>query len=127
MTFHSKESVIKSENNTKPELVEKWKCSDNFVCCCKDGCDRSDSITSIVFLEQSDFYTQMDHVIAYIYQQVFLSIFHLLFCSGDYSVFWCLETKILKKKSSFQTHLYRIADLKLKYSVTESSDKYNRK
>lgn len=37
-------------------------------------------MTSVVFLEQTDFYTQMDHVIAYIYQQVLLNIFHLLFC-----------------------------------------------
>lgn len=41
VTFHSKESVIKTKNNTKPELVEKWKSSDNLVCGCQDGCDRS--------------------------------------------------------------------------------------
>lgn len=45
VTFHSKESVIKSKNNTKPELVEKWKCSDNFVFGCQD--DVIDQIQSL--------------------------------------------------------------------------------
>ena len=50
--------------------------------------DVSDSFISIVFLEYSNFYSKMDHLINYIYQQIFLKIFHLLFWSLVISVIY---------------------------------------
>lgn len=65
--------------------------------------DVSDSFISIVFLEYSNFYSKMDHLINYIYQKIFLKIFHLLF--------WALVISVMYIKFSNEKKYTQINEI----------------